>query len=130
MIVAGATPWKVAGLSARCVASGPLSTSPCVLQLTVGLSTALVTGNLAQASQDELAGVAGAQLRADLLVAPTTTAPSADLLAAVRPSLLAVPAKRIPPGLGGLGLDIAVTGRDRDINYSAVASGGFANDTG
>jgi competence protein ComEC len=128
VIVAGASPWRVAGLSGRCVPSGPLAASPCVLQLTDGRSTALVTGNLAQASQDELAGVAGAQLRADLLVAPTTTAPSADLLAAVRPSLVAVPAKRTPPGVGGLGLDVTVTGRDSDIDYSAVTSGGFAND--
>jgi hypothetical protein len=48
----------------------------------------------------------------------------------VRPSLLAVPAKRIPPGLGGLGLDITVTGRDSDVGYTALASGGFANDGG
>jgi competence protein ComEC len=130
VIVAGPSPWRVDGLSARCVASGPLATSPCVLQLTDGRSTAVVTGNLAQASQDELAAVVGAQLRADLLVTATTTAPSADLLAAVRPSLLAVPAKRIPPGLGGLGLDITVTGRDSDVGYTALASGGFANDGG
>jgi hypothetical protein len=101
-----------------------------VLQLTDGRSTALVTGNLAQASQDELAGVAGSRLRADLLVAPTTTAPSADLLAAVQPGLIAVPAKRTPPGLAGLGLDVSLTGRDSDIEFSTLSSGGFANDTG
>ncbi len=70
VIVAGPSAWSVGGLSARCVAAGPLATSPCVLQLTDGRSTALVTGNLAQASQDELAGVAGSWLRADLLVGP------------------------------------------------------------
>ncbi|HEY7927231.1 MAG TPA: ComEC/Rec2 family competence protein [Candidatus Dormibacteraeota bacterium] len=130
VIVAGDSPWRVAGVSARCVASGPLPASACVLQLTDGRSTALVTGNLAQASQDELAGVAGSRLRADLLVAPTTTAPSADLLAAVQPGLIAVPAKRTPPGLAGLGLDVSLTGRDSDIEFSTLSSGGFANDTG
>jgi competence protein ComEC len=130
VIVAGASAWSVGGLSARCLPGGPLAASPCVVQLTDGRSTALVTGNLAQASQDELAGVAGSRLRADLLVGPTTTAPSADLLSAVLPAHVAVPAKRIPPGLSGLGLEVSVTGRDSDIAYSALPSGGFANDTG
>lgn len=130
VIAAGASPWRIEGLSLRCVASGPLAASPCALQLTDARSTALVTGNLAQASEDELAGLAGSRLRADLLVAPTTIAPSADLVEAARPSLVAVPARRTPPGLGGLGLDVTVTGRDSDIDYSALTSGGFANDTG
>jgi beta-lactamase superfamily II metal-dependent hydrolase len=130
VIVAGASAWSVGRLSARCVPAGPLPTSPCVLQVTDGRSTALITGNLAQASQDELAGVDGSRLRADLLVGPTTTAPSADLLAAVLPAHVAVPAKRTPPGLGGLGLEVTVTGRDSDIAYSALPAGGFVNDTG
>jgi competence protein ComEC len=130
VIVAGAAAWGVGGLSARCLPAGPLVTSPCALQLTDGRSTALVTGNIAQAVQDELAGVAASLLRADLLVGPTTTAPSAALLAAALPAHVAVPAKRIPPGLGGVGIEVTVTGRDSDIAYSALTSGGFANDTG
>ncbi|MEO8898612.1 MAG: ComEC/Rec2 family competence protein, partial [Candidatus Dormibacter sp.] len=129
VIVAGAAAWEVGGLRARCVPAGPLAASPCVLQVTDGRSTALVTGNLAQAAQDELAGVVGSRLRADLLVGPTTTAPSAALLAAVLPAHIAVPAKRIPPGLGGVGPEVTVTGRDSDIAYSALILGGFANDT-
>ncbi len=101
-----------------------------MLQLTDGRSTTLITGNLAQAVQDELAAVRTSLLRCDLLVGPTTTAPSAALLSAARPALVAVPATRTPPGLGATGLDIAVTGRDRDLEYDALATGGFASGAG
>ena len=59
-----------------------------------------------------------------------TTAPSTDLLVAVLPAHVAVPATRTPPGLAGLGLEVTVTGRDSDIAYSALPAGGFVNDTG
>ena len=130
VVVAGSRPWELGGLLVRCVPSGPAPAAPCVLQVSDGRSTALVSGNLAQVAQDELAGVQTTQLRADLLVAPTTTAPSAALLAAVQPALVAVPAKRSPPGLGALGLDAAVTGRDSDIEYDALPAGGFTSDAG
>jgi competence protein ComEC len=97
VVVAAAAPWTLGGVSACCIASGPAPASPCVLQLSDGRSTALITGNLAQAVQDELAGVQTSQLRCDLLVGPTTTAPSAALLAAARPALVAVPATRSGP---------------------------------
>ncbi|MGH7722085.1 MAG: ComEC/Rec2 family competence protein [Candidatus Dormibacteria bacterium] len=127
VVVAGQAPWSLGGARVRCLASGPAAAAPCVLQVTDGRSTALITGNLAQAAQDELAGVATAGLRSDLLVGPSTTAPSAALLAAARPALLAVPARRTPPGLGATGLEVAVTGRDSDLEYDALAIGGFAS---
>ena len=130
VVVAGAAPWTLGGVRVRCVASGPAAAAPCVLQVSDGTSTALITGNLAQAAQDELAGVERSQLRTDLLVGPTTTAPSSALLAAARPTLVAVPAKRTPPGLAATGLEIAVSGRDSDLEYDALASGGFAGPTG
>ena len=79
VVVAGAASWALGGLSLRCVPAAPGPSAPCALQVTDGHSTALVTGNLAQAAQDELAGVEVDRLHADLLVGPTTTAPSADL---------------------------------------------------
>ncbi|MBJ7607948.1 MAG: ComEC/Rec2 family competence protein [Candidatus Dormibacteraeota bacterium] len=130
VVAAGASPWTVGGTSVRCIASGPLPAAPCVLQLTDGHATALVTGTLPQLAQDEIAGVAGTQLRADLLVAPVTSAPSAALIGVVHPQLVAVPAKRAPPGLAGFGLEVALTGRDSDIEYVAVASGGFTTNAG
>jgi beta-lactamase superfamily II metal-dependent hydrolase len=130
VIIAGATPWAMGGLRGRCIPTGPEATAPCVLQLTDGRATAVITGNLPQAAQDELAAVAGSALHADLLVAPTTTAPSLALIGAVRPELVAVPAKRSPPGVGGLGLDVAVTGRDSDLGYVALGTGGFAGELG
>lgn len=126
----GARPWSINGLHVRCLPSGPAAAAPCVVQVTGSGSTALVTGNLAQVAQDELAGVAATALHADLLVGPTTTAPDGALLAAVRPSLVAVPALRVPPGLGGLGLSVAVTGRDSDLEYDGQPSGGFAEGPG
>jgi len=117
-------------VSGRPDRGGPAPAAPCVLQVSDGRSTALITGNLPQATQDELAGVERSQLRADLLVGPTTTAPSSALLAAARPTLVAVPARRTPPGLGGTGLAIAVTGRDSDLLYDALSSGGFTTATG
>lgn len=126
VVVAGANPWSMGGVRGRCTPSGPGATAPCVLQLTDGHDTAVITGNLAAAAQDELAGAAGAQLRGDLLVGPSTTAPSTELVAAVRPALLAVPARRLPPGVGALHLDVAVTGRDSDLVYVAGAGGGFS----
>jgi competence protein ComEC len=123
VVVAGAAAWSVGGVSARCLPSGPVSSSSCVLQVTGGGSTALITGNLAAAAQDELAAVQGTRLAATLLVAPTTTAPSAALLAAVSPAVIAVPAARTPPGLGRSGLDVSVTGRDSDLEYAAAGDG-------
>jgi competence protein ComEC len=135
IVVAGSTAWTMAGTTLRCVASAPGAAAPCVVQLSDGRSTALITGNLAQASQDELAGMDASQLHANLVVGPTTTAPStallaAALLAAAGPTLVAVPAQRTPRGLGTTGLDIAVTGRDSDIEYDALASGGFMSPFG
>jgi competence protein ComEC len=130
VIAAGAAPWAFGGVTIRCTPSGPAPSSPCALQLVDGRSTLLVTGNLAQASQDELAGERPSELRCDLLVGPTTTAPSAALLAAARPSLVAVPARRTPPGLAATGLTIAVTGRDGDLEFDAVEGGGFAGAAG
>ena len=131
VVVAGAASWTLGGVLVRCTPSGPAPASPCVLQLRAGPSTALVTGNLAQAVQDEVAAVQGPALRADLLVGPTTTAPSAMLLAAVRPSLIAVPARRSPPGLGTAGVTVAVTGHDGDLPYiAAQAVGGFTSPGG
>ena len=130
VVVVGTAPWTLGGITVRCLASGPAAAAPCVLQVSAGRSTALITGNLAAAAQDELAGMERSQLRADLLVGPTTTAASAALLSAARPTLVAVPAKRTPPGLGATGLDIAVTGRDSDLEYDALAAGGFANPIG
>ena len=128
--VAGAASWALGGLSLRCVPSAPSPSSPCALQVTDGRSTALVTGNLAQAAQDELAAVEVQRLHADLLVGPTTTAPSADLVATVRPTFLAVPARRSPPGVGSIGVPTSLTGRDGDIVYDAVPGGGFARVAG
>jgi beta-lactamase superfamily II metal-dependent hydrolase len=127
VVIAGAVPWTLGGVTVRCVRSGPADTSPCVVQLTDGRSTALITGVLPPATQDELAAVERSQLRADLLVGPTTTSPSAALLAVVRPALVAVPARRAPPGLGGIGLEVSVTGHDHDLEYDALGSGGFAS---
>jgi beta-lactamase superfamily II metal-dependent hydrolase len=124
VVTVGASAWTIAGITARCIPSGPSAAAPCVLQVTDGRSTALITGNLAQAAQDELAGVEASQLRADLLVGPTTTAASAALLDAVRPMLVAIPAKR-PPLMTPTGLDVSVTGRDSDLAYDALPSGGF-----
>ncbi len=129
VIAAGAASWELGGVVARCLPSGPTPAQPCVLQLVDGPSSALITGNLAQSAQDEVAAVQGSRLRAQLLVGPTTTAPSAALLAAVGPDLLAVPANRTPPGLGAIP-DLAVTGRDSDLEYDALSSGGFASPTG
>jgi DNA uptake protein ComE-like DNA-binding protein len=130
VLVAGAASWTLGGTAVRCIPSGPAPAAPCLLQLSDGRSTALVTGNLAQAAQDEVAAVQRSGLRADLLVAPTTTAPSAALVAAARPALVAAPAKRSPPGLGALGLEVAITGRDSDLEYDALPDGGFANPIG
>ncbi|MDQ6846742.1 MAG: ComEC/Rec2 family competence protein [Candidatus Dormibacteraeota bacterium] len=130
VVVAGATPWRFGATTVRCVPTGPAASAPCVVQLSDGRATALITANLAQTAQDELAGVRATELRSDLLVAPTSTAPSSALLAAVRPDLVAVPAKRNPPGLNALGLDVAVTGTDSDIEYDAVPDGGFAHPGG
>jgi competence protein ComEC len=130
VVVAGPRPWSLGGVAVRCVASGPAEAAPCVLQVRDGRSTALITGNLVATAQDEVAGMETSQLRSDLLVGPTTTSPSAALFAVARPTLVAVPAKRTPPGLGATGLDIAVTGRDSDLVYDALASGGFAGPTG
>ena len=130
VVVASSSAWRVGDVFLRCLPSGPLPSSPCVLQIIEGRSSALVIGNLPQASQDELAGVETSRLRADLLVSAPTTAPSAAFLAAVRPVLIAVPAKRRPPGLGTVNADIAVTGRDSDLDYDALPTGGFASPTG
>lgn len=125
VITAGADAWTLGGTRFRCLASGPAASAPCVEQVSDGRASALVTGNLAQASQDELAGMATTALRADLLVGPTTTAPSLALVQAARPLLLAVPAKRTPPGVAALGVPAAVTGRDSDLEYDALPAGGF-----
>jgi competence protein ComEC len=126
IVVAGATSWIIGGVTVRCIQSGPAPGAACALQLAGGHSSALIAGDLPQAAQDELAGVQGSRLHADLLVGPTTTAPSADLVAAVRPALVAVPARRIPPGLGAISAQPAVTGRDGDLVYDALPAGGFA----
>ncbi|HSP64913.1 MAG TPA: ComEC/Rec2 family competence protein [Candidatus Deferrimicrobium sp.] len=130
VVLAGGTPWTLGGTTVRCLPTGPASGSPCVLQVRDGHSTALITGNLPQAAQDELAGVQASRLRADLLVAPTTTAPSMGLAAAVEPALVAVPARRSPPGLGRLGAAVALTGRDGDLVYDALPGGGYADPQG
>jgi len=130
VVVAGSTAWTMAGTTLRCLAAGPAAAAPCVVQLSDGRSTALITGNLAQAAQDELASMETLQLRANLVVGPTTTAPSTALLAAAGPNLVAVPAQRTPRGLGTTGLDIAVTGGDSDIEYDALTSGGFMSPFG
>jgi competence protein ComEC len=130
IVVAGATPWTLGGMTMRCIPSGPAPGAPCVLQLSDARSTALITGNIAQAAQDELAGTQGSRLRADLLVGPTTTAPSADLVAVVQPVLVAAPARRSPPGLGTISAKPAVTGRDGDLVYEAVPAGGYASPAG
>ncbi len=127
VVVAGAHAWSLGGVTARCLPSAPGPSAPCVLQVSDGHSSALVTANLPQAGQDELAGVQGRRLRSDLLVGPTTTAPAAALLDVTRPALVAVPAKRIPPGLAAIDLPVAVTGRDGDIVYQAQPGGGFAD---
>ena len=130
VVVTGAAPWNFGGATVRCIPAGPALSAPCVLQVSDGHATALVTSNLAQTAQDELAAVLAARLRSDLLVAPTSTAPSSALLAAVRPDVVAVPAKRSPPGLNALSLGIAITGRDSDIEYDAAPGGGFAGPGG
>ena len=127
VVVAGAAPWSIGAVSGRCIRAQPAPTAACVLQVTDGHATAVVTGNLPAAAQDELAGSGGALLRGDLLVAPTTTAPTAGMMAAVGPTLLAVPARRNPPGVARLGLEVAVTGRDSDLVYTAVPTGGFSS---
>jgi competence protein ComEC len=130
VVVAGTAPWTLGGVMVRCLTSGPAASAPCALQVSDGESTALITGNLAQAAQDELAGMETSHLRADLVVGPTTTAASSALLAAALPTLVAVPAKRTPPALGATGLEIAVTGRDSDLEYDGLAAGGFASPIG
>lgn len=130
VVNAGDRPWSIGGISVRCIPSAPGPAAPCVVQFTDGHATGLVTGNLAQAAQDELAGTQPAALHAELLIGPTTTAPDAQLLAAVAPSLVAVPALRPPPGLRGIDVPVDVTGRDSDLEYAARASGGFAPATG
>ena len=130
IVVAGARPWTLGAMTMRCIPSGPAPGASCVLQLTDAHSTALITGNLPPAAQDELAGTETSRLHADLLVAPTTTSPSADLAAAVRPSLVAVPARRSPPGLASIDAPLAVTGRDGDLVYDALTGGGYANPLG
>jgi competence protein ComEC len=130
IVVAAEAPWTLGGVTMRCVPAGPAAAAPCALQVSAGRSTAVITANLPQAAQDELAAVQTSGLRADLLVTPTTTAPSAALLAAVRPALLAVPARRSPPGLGAVGLPTAITGTDSDLEYDALAAGGFADPAG
>ncbi len=127
VVAAEGVPWAIGGVTMRCVAAGPAAAAPCALQVSAGRSTAVITANLGQAAQDELAAVQKTGLRADLLVAPTTTAPSAALLAAVRPALLAVPARRSPPGLGAVGLPTALTGAGSDLEYDALPTGGFAD---
>lgn len=128
--VAGTRPWAVGGVTVRCLPSGPDATAPCALQLSDGRSTALITGNLPQVVQDELAAVWTGGLRAQLLVGPTTTAPSPALLAATGAAMVAVPARRAPPGLAATGLPVAVTGHDSDVGYDADPSGGFIDPTG
>jgi competence protein ComEC len=130
VLVAGAAPWSLGGLAVRCIPSGPSPSSPCALQLSDGRASALVTANLAQAAQDELAGMENSWLQADLLVGPCTTAPSAALIAAVRPMLVAVPARRSPPGLAAIVAQVAVTGRDGDLVYDATPEGGFVSAPG
>ena len=129
VVVADARAWTLAGVSARCVPSAPAPAAPCVLQLSDGRSTVVITGNLGQAAQDELAAMQRSQLRGDLLVAPTTTAPTPGLLAAVQPRLVCVPARRSPPGLGTVDVPLAVTGRDGDLVYDALPAGAFADPT-
>ncbi|MDQ6856621.1 MAG: ComEC/Rec2 family competence protein [Candidatus Dormibacteraeota bacterium] len=130
IVVAGTTPWSLGAMTMRCLPTGPALGAPCVLQLGDARSTALITGNLTQSAQDELTGVQGSRLRADLLVGPVTTAPSAALVAAVQPALVAVPARRSPPGLGSISAQFAVTGRDGDLVYDALPTGGYADPTG
>jgi hypothetical protein len=89
-----------------------------------------VTANLAQAAQDELAAMETSRLRADLLIGPSTTAPSAALIAAVRPTLVAAPARRGPPGLAAIMAQVAVTGHDGDLVYDAAPAGGFVSPLG
>jgi competence protein ComEC len=57
VMAVGTAPWALGGVTVRCLASGPAATAPCVLQVFDGRSTALITGNLAAAAQDELAGM-------------------------------------------------------------------------
>ncbi len=130
IVVAGASPWTIGGMTMRCLPSGPEPAAPCVLQLHDARSTALITGNLPQAAQDELASVEGSRLRADLLVGPTTTAPSAALVAAASPLVVAVPARRNPPGRGAVNAVVAVTGHDGDLVFDALPAGGYANSVG
>jgi competence protein ComEC len=126
----GSRSWSIDDMRVRCLPAAPAAGAPCVAQVTGAGATTLITGNLAQGAQDELTGMFATALRADLLVGPTTTAPDAALLSAVRPSLIAVPALRQPPGLGAVGLTVDVTGRDSDLEYDGQPSGGFAVATG
>jgi competence protein ComEC len=86
----------------------------------------LLAGNLAAAAQEELAGLDAAALRADLLVAPPGGALAPGLVAAVRPSSIAVPSAhggRTPPTTLVAGTGVRRTGDAGTLTYAGGDGG-------
>ncbi|MHB8719518.1 MAG: ComEC/Rec2 family competence protein [Candidatus Dormibacteria bacterium] len=119
----GEDAWTLGGARFRCLPSAPAPVAPCVLEVSDAGASLLVTGSLPITAQDEVSGMQGSRLRADLVVGPPAIALDPALLAAARPSLVAVPALRLPPGTAALGVPVDVTGRDGDLEYDTGSSG-------
>jgi ComEC/Rec2-related protein len=128
-LATAASPWSWGGLAWRFVCAGPGTTSQgsavpaCALQLAGAGGSALLLGDVASAEQEELAGLFGESLAADLVVAPPGGALAPALVDATRPHHVAVPSARAVRAAASLGaVALRSTGADGTLDY--VGSGG------
>jgi beta-lactamase superfamily II metal-dependent hydrolase len=110
-IASAATSWSWGGASWRFVCAGQETTAQgapmpgCALQVAAQDGTALLLGDVAPAQQEEVAGLFGASLATDLVVAPPGGALAAALVDVAHPRHLAIPSARAVrrnQALGGL----------------------------
>jgi hypothetical protein len=93
------------------------------VQLAGAGGSALLLGDVASAEQEELAGLFGESLAADLVVAPPGGALAPALVDATRPHHVAVPSARAVRAAASLGaVALRSTGADGTLDY--VGSGG------
>jgi ComEC/Rec2-related protein len=83
--------WTWGGATWRLIAAPGAAAPATALHVEDPTGSALFVGNLDASAQEEVAGIQGEALRADLLVAPPSGALAAALVAAVHPAHIAVP---------------------------------------
>jgi competence protein ComEC len=121
VIVSGGRSWTWGGSIWRCFAyTGFRTAQPeCAVGIIDRTGRALVLGVAGSGDQEEIAGLYGGELAADLVVAPPGGALAPALLAAARPSAVAIPAatgSATLPSLGGYA--VRHTAADGDIAFA------------